>query len=55
MRKAVALARGGRPARFAWTLAVPGGAVVAGGTDVVRPNEAGRIGKVASFLDAGPD
>lgn len=43
----------GRFVRFSWTLAPDGGAVVAGGTDVVRLDEAGRIAEVIGFLDGG--
>lgn len=37
--------------RFSWTLAPEGGAPVAGGTDVVRLDETGRILEVIGFLD----
>lgn len=37
--------------RFSWTLAPTGGAPVAGGTDVVRLDDAGRIAEVVGFLD----
>lgn len=37
--------------RFSWTLAPTTGAPVAGGTDVVRLDDAGRIAEVVGFLD----
>lgn len=37
--------------RFSWRLAPAGGVAVAGGTDVVRLDENGRISKVIGFLD----
>lgn len=42
----------GRFVRFSWTLAPAEGAAVAGGTDVVRLDEQGRIAEVIGFLDA---
>ena len=39
--------------RFAWTLAPDDGAVVAGGTDVVRLDDDSRIAEVIGFLDGG--
>lgn len=41
----------GRFVRFCWTLAPTGGAAVAGGTDIVRFDEAGRVAEVIGFLD----
>jgi hypothetical protein len=38
-------------ARFAWSLGPAGGAPVAGGTDVVRLDEEGRVLEVIGFLD----
>jgi hypothetical protein len=38
-------------ARFSWDLAPRGGAPVAGGTDIVRIGEHGRIAEVIGFLD----
>jgi SnoaL-like domain len=37
--------------RFSWSLAPAGGAPVAGGTDVVRLDDQGRIAEVIGFLD----
>jgi hypothetical protein len=37
--------------RFSWTLAPTNGDRIAGGTDVVRLDEAGRIAEVVGFLD----
>ena len=37
--------------RFSWTLAPAGKAAAAGGTDVVRLDEGGRIVEVIGFLD----
>ena len=39
-------------ARFSWSLGPAGGAPVAGGTDVARLDEAGRVVEVIGFLDA---
>ena len=39
--------------RFSWTLASTNGAAVAGGTDLVRLNDQGRIAEVVGFLDRG--
>lgn len=44
----------GRFARFSWTLAPSDGPVVAGGTDVVRLDDTGRIAEVIGFLNGGP-
>jgi hypothetical protein len=44
----------GRFVRFSWTLAPAGGAAIAGGTDVVRLDEVGRIAEVIGFLDRTP-
>lgn len=41
----------GRFVRFSWTLASGEGAAVAGGTDVVRLDDQGRIVEVIGFLD----
>lgn len=41
----------GRFVRFSWTLAPESGARVAGGTDVVRLDDEGRIAEVIGFLD----
>ena len=38
-------------ARFSWTLGPAGGAPVAGGTDVARLDEQGRVVEVIGFLD----
>lgn len=38
-------------ARFSWSLGPAGGAPVAGGTDVVRLDDQGRIAEVIGFLD----
>ena len=38
-------------ARFSWSLGPAGGAAVAGGTDVVRLDDQGRIAEVIGFLD----
>lgn len=38
--------------RFSWTLAVPGGAPVAHGTDVAELGADGRLVRVTGFLDA---
>ncbi|NVD71563.1 nuclear transport factor 2 family protein [Duganella sp. BJB1802] len=38
--------------RFSWTLAVPGGAPVAHGTDVAELGEDGRLTRVTGFLNA---
>ena len=40
-------------ARFSWSLGPAGGAPVAGGTDVARLDDGGRIVEVIGFLDAG--
>lgn len=40
--------------RFSWTLAPTGGAPVAGGTDMVRLDDAGRIAEVVGFLERVP-
>lgn len=40
--------------RFAWDLATETGPVVAGGTDVVKLDEDGRIAEVIGFLDGRP-
>jgi SnoaL-like domain len=40
-------------ARFSWSLGPDGGTPVAGGTDVARLDEAGRVVEVIGFLDAG--
>jgi hypothetical protein len=37
--------------RFSWTLAVPGGAAVAHGTDVARLADDGRLASVTGFLN----
>ena len=37
--------------RFSWTLAVPGGAPVAHGTDVARLADDGRLASVTGFLN----
>ncbi|MFL6698538.1 MAG: nuclear transport factor 2 family protein [Vitreoscilla sp.] len=42
----------GEFARFSWSLGPAGGAPVAGGTDVARLDEAGRVVEVIGFLDA---
>jgi SnoaL-like domain len=39
--------------RFSWTLAPKGSSPVAGGTDIVRLDETGRIAEVIGFLDGG--
>jgi len=39
--------------RFSWTLTAPGGAAVAGGTDMVALDGEGRIARVIGFLDGG--
>ena len=38
-------------ARFSWTLGPAGGAPVAGGTDVARLDDHGRVAEVIGFLD----
>ena len=38
-------------ARFSWSLGPAGGAPVAGGTDVARLDEHGRVIEVIGFLD----
>jgi hypothetical protein len=38
-------------ARFSWTLALPGSAPVAHGTDIVRLDNNGRVTEVIGFLD----
>lgn len=38
-------------ARFAWSLGPAGGAAVAGGTDVARLDDDGRVVEVIGFLD----
>ena len=38
-------------ARFSWSLGPAGGAAVAGGTDVARLDEEGRVVEVIGFLD----
>jgi len=38
-------------ARFSWSLGPAGGAAVAGGTDVVRLDDDGRLVEVIGFLD----
>ena len=38
-------------ARFSWSLGPAGGAPVAGGTDVARLDDAGRVVEVIGFLD----
>lgn len=43
----------GRFARFSWSLGPAGGAPVAGGTDVARLDDAGRVVEVIGFLDTG--
>jgi len=43
----------GRFNRFSWSLAPDGGAAIAGGTDVVRADDQGRITEVIGFLDGG--
>lgn len=43
----------GRFVRFSWTLAPEGGAPVAGGTDIVRLGDDGRITEVIGFLYGG--
>ena len=40
-------------ARFSWSLGPAGGAAVAGGTDVARLDDAGRVVEVIGFLDSG--
>lgn len=40
--------------RFSWDLAPDGGAAVAGGTDIVRLDDDGRIAEVIGFLDSAP-
>lgn len=40
--------------RFSWDLGPEGGDAVAGGTDVVRLDDAGRITEVVGFLDRVP-
>ncbi len=40
-------------ARFSWSLGPVGGAPVAGGTDIVRLDDAGRVVEIIGFLDAG--
>ncbi len=42
-------------ARFSWSLGPAGGAAVAGGTDVARLDEAGRVVEVIGFLDGSVD
>ena len=37
--------------RFSWSLGPAGGAAVAGGTDVARLDDAGRIVEIIGFLD----
>jgi hypothetical protein len=37
--------------RFSWTLEMESGAVVGGGTDIVRLNDDGRVAEVIGFLD----
>ena len=39
--------------RFSWSLGPAGGAPVAGGTDVARLDDAGRVVEVIGFLDGG--
>ena len=41
----------GEFARFSWTLGPAGGAPVAGGTDVARLDDDGRVVEVIGFLD----
>lgn len=41
----------GNHARFSWTLSDGGGSPIAGGTDVVLVEDAGRIVSVVGFLD----
>lgn len=43
----------GRFVRFSWTLASEQQAPIAGGTDIVRLAENGRIAEVIGFLDQG--
>jgi ketosteroid isomerase-like protein len=38
--------------RFSWTLAAPGGAPVARGTDIAELGADGRLARVTGFLDA---
>ena len=38
-------------ARFSWSLGPAGGAPVAGGTDIARLDEQGRVVEVIGFLD----
>ncbi len=40
-------------ARFSWSLGPAGGAPVAGGTDIVRLDDDGRVVEVIGFLDTG--
>ena len=40
-------------ARFSWSLGPAGGVPVAGGTDVARLDDAGRVVEVIGFLDGG--
>jgi len=42
-------------ARFSWSLGPAGGAPVAGGTDVARLDDAGRVVEVVGFLDAAAE
>ena len=44
----------GAHARFSWALAPAGGAPVAGGTDVARLDEHGRLAEVVGFIDFAP-
>lgn len=41
--------------RFSWSLVSGEGRPVAGGTDIVRLDEAGRIAEVTGFLDTSPE
>jgi hypothetical protein len=38
-------------ARFSWSLGPAGGTAVAGGTDIARLDDAGRVVEVIGFLD----
>lgn len=40
--------------RFSWDLGPAVGSAVAGGTDIVRLDDAGRIAEVVGFLDSTP-
>jgi hypothetical protein len=40
--------------RFSWSLAPEGGATVAGGTDIARLDDDGRLVEVTGFLDGNP-